>query len=213
MQKCMQCGYERQEKDNIIDSRTCPHCGIIYDKWQPEAMQSNRTLSSRINNSPALNKPRPTNTENVNKKLFLKYAVGLLIIISILIILNVGKRFITIPFPNNIISNENKIEKAANDLNKRCPLMITKDGRLDAVYYDAEINKVTFFTTLVNIAWENLPGYGRDEVLEKTKSNMINYIKQDENMHAFYRTINVTCIIKTNDAIEYGRVKISPSDY
>jgi hypothetical protein len=90
---------------------------------------------------------------------------------------------------------------------------VNSDGRLDAVYYEPEKNKVTFVMTLVKIAYKDLPGYGRDDVLEKAKAYLITFIKQDEHMLSLYSKINTTSVIKTNDAVEYGRIRISPSDY
>jgi len=36
MKKCLNCGYERQPKDEgIIPTTECPKCGIIYSKMTP----------------------------------------------------------------------------------------------------------------------------------------------------------------------------------
>jgi predicted nucleic acid-binding Zn-ribbon protein len=72
MQQCIQCGYERQEKDNIIDPGTCPRCGIIYDKWRPD---SSEHKPSGMNNSNTFKQPGPSNISFCNKKPSANYAI------------------------------------------------------------------------------------------------------------------------------------------
>lgn len=213
MQKCIQCGYERQEKDDIIDPGTCPKCGIIYAKWRPDFTEHK---PSGINKPAGFQKPRPTNAGVSDQKSSAKYAViagALLLLVVILIFFSIGRKLLAIPVLNESASFEYRLEKAADDLNARCPITVNSDGRLDAVYYEPEKNKVTFDMTLTRIAYKDLPGYGKDDVLDKAKTYLINFIKQDERLYSLYSKINTTCVIKTNDAVEYGRIRISPSDY
>lgn len=213
MQQCIQCGYERQEKDNIIDPGTCPRCGIIYDKWRPDSTEHK---PSGMNNSNAFKQPGPANTNVSDQKSSPKYAVILgvaILLVVVLFFFGIGSKLLTSPVLNESASFEYRLEKTVDEANERCPVMLTYDGRLDAVYYEREKNKVTFSTTMVRIAYKDLPGYGRDDVLEKAKAYVIDYIKQDERKYALYSKINTTCIIKTNDGVEYGRIRINPSDY
>jgi hypothetical protein len=113
MKKCMQCGYERQEKDDIIDSKTCPRCGIIYDKWQPDSIGHN---SSRINNSNTLKEQRPANTNGGDKKRCVKYAVILSgVLFLIFIVLFILSSFTTVDILGSLFSKQQKRKPPAID--------------------------------------------------------------------------------------------------
>ena len=47
MKECLNCGYERQPKDDgIIPPTECPRCGIIYDKVTPPGNKKTHLSSS-----------------------------------------------------------------------------------------------------------------------------------------------------------------------
>ncbi len=115
--------------------------------------------------------------------------------------------------PVDTTTYEYQLEKAMNEVDQRCPMMVSNQTRLDAVYYETG-NKVTFSATMVNIAWKDLPGYGRDDLVEKIKASTLDYIKKDDRSKILAEhRVSITVVIKTNDAVEYLRIKIKPSDY
>jgi len=266
MRICGQCGYERKEIDDILDARSCPRCGIVYDKWQAAGRRDEQSQPPVLQRSYKENKNESTDEKAGSGKPLVKYLAALSLMIFCVvaawsvvflynsqnpysmisgeitvlaiagiafaiialtgigghgargilvpaifgIILNVGWVAIVGPVLNKITTDEYKLEKTAERMNKRCPAVL-KDSRIDAVYYEPP-NKMTFSVTLFKFAWKDLPAISVVDMTEMTKTHVIKYLKQNENLYQFYRKAEWTCIINTSDGYEYIRITISPSD-
>lgn len=266
MQVCGQCGYERQEIDDIMDARSCPRCGIVYEKWRSDAMQQAVSRSSGVDNSRSKVEIASVHDKAGNKRPLVKYLAAIsLIIFGVIVVLstvvlynnqnpysviskemivmaiagiafailaltgmsshgfrgilvpaifgiifNVGWIAIASPVLNKITTDEYKLEKTAERMNKRCPF-VSKDSRIDVVYYEPP-NKMTFSVTLLKFTWNDLPSISTTDMLKMAKTHIIKYIKQDEKLYQFYRKAEWTCIINTSDGFEYIRITISPAE-
>ena len=108
---CPQCGYHRQEKDNIVSFAECPKCGIIYSKLKNEAPLENTVETHDESSDQA---PLPQQKHKIKPEKMVIYAVAVVVLIIVL-------HSLVIPQAGRLFKSTHVIDASNSSVHEQAP--------------------------------------------------------------------------------------------